>query len=348
MGRVRSAFFPRLVASLTGVTTLVLTSCSTPKPQSSMQIESREGEPLQIVTTFLPMTSFTQAVAGDRATVTQLLPPSVDPHDYQAKPQDAQRLSSADVLVKNGLSFESFLTDLITNAGNAELTVVDASEGIEEEAALAVDHSEDEHSEHAHSENKHSEDEHSEDEHSEDEHSEHDHSGQDPHVWLDPKKAVQQVENIRDALITADPDGKAVYTANAADYISELQALDREISEALAPYADQTFVTYHDFAGHFAHSYDLEVEYLVNVPESSAAPADVRRVIDAAQASSLKTLLSEPQQTGSPFAAAAKDLGIEVSTFDPLETSDRQVDAPDYYLDVMTANMNNLKAAFGE
>lgn len=323
MGRVRSAFFPRLVASLTGVTTLVLTSCSTPKPQSSMQIESREGEPLQIVTTFLPMTSFTQAVAGDRATVTQLLPPSVDPHDYQAKPQDAQRLSSADVLVKNGLSFESFLTDLITNAGNAELTVVDASEGIEEEAALAVDHSEDEHSEH-------------------------DHSGQDPHVWLDPKKAVQQVENIRDALITADPDGKAVYTANAADYISELQALDREISEALAPYADQTFVTYHDFAGHFAHSYDLEVEYLVNVPESSAAPADVRRVIDAAQASSLKTLLSEPQQTGSPFAAAAKDLGIEVSTFDPLETSDRQVDAPDYYLDVMTANVNNLKAAFGE
>ncbi len=61
----------------------------------------------------------------------------------------------------------------------------------------------------------------------------------------------------------------------------------------------------------------------------------------------LKTLLSEPQQTGSPFDAAAKDLGIEVSTFDPLETSDRDVNAADYYLEVMKENVNHLKAAFG-
>ncbi len=70
-------------------------------------------------------------------------------------------------------------------------------------------------------------------------HAEHDHSEEDPHIWLDPKKAVQQVENIRDALIAADPEGNQIYTANAADYITKLQALDQEISKTLAPYAEK-------------------------------------------------------------------------------------------------------------
>jgi zinc transport system substrate-binding protein len=298
---------------------IALSSCTATSgdPASEANTEANaETDTLQVVTTFLPMTNFAQAVAGDRAQVTQLLPLNVGPHDYQAKPQDAQRLTSADVLIENGLSFESFLKDLVANAGNADLVVVDASEGIEP-IAMAGEHHE------AHGPN-------------------------DPHVWLDPKKAIQQVENIRDALIAADPESQAIYTANAAAYIKQLQTLDQSISTALAPYAGKTFVTYHDFAEHFARSYGLAVEHLVNVPESNAAPADVQRVIKAAQASNLKTLLSEPQQQGSPFAAVAKDLGVTVSIFDPMETSGPEGLAPDYYLTVMNANLEQLEAAFGK
>ncbi|MGC1308379.1 MAG: zinc ABC transporter substrate-binding protein [Phormidesmis sp.] len=249
------------------------------------------------------MTQFTQAVAGERSQVTQLLPDNVEPHDYQAKPEDAQKLAQADVLVENGLNLESFLTDLVNNAGNKNLTVVDASEGIETD---------------------------------------------NPHVWLDPKAAVQQVENIRDALIAADPAGKDIYRANATAYIAQLQALDKEISAALVPYAGQTFVTYHDFAEPFADSYDLKVDYLVNLPEDNATPADVRRVIEAAQVSDLKTLLSEPYQQGDLLQTTAKDLGIAVSTFDPLETSGPEGQGRDYYLVVMRENLENLEAAFGK
>lgn len=120
------------------------------------------------------------------------------------------------------------------------------------------------------------------------------------------------------------------------------------MSETLAPYAGKTFVTYHDFAEYFAHSYDLKVQYLVNVPESSAFPADVQRVLKAAQASSLKTLLSEPPQQGSPFEAMAQDLGVALSTFDPMETSGPEGLDPNYYLTVMTQNLENLEAAFGQ
>lgn len=302
---------------------IALTSCTAAPNAVSQNPEVAQSEgDLQVVTTFLPMTNFTLAVAGDRAEVTQLLPANVTPHDYQSKPQDVQRLAEADVLVENGLALETFLEDLTGNADNADLIVIDASEGIET-AAMAA-----EPEEHGHEE---------------------DEQGEfDPHIWLDPKKAIQQVENIRDGLIAADPDGKDIYTDNAAAYIAQLQTLDQQMSETLAPYAGKTFVTYHEFAHYFAQSYDLKVEHLVSVPEDNAAPADVKRVIEAVQSSNLKTLLSEPQQQGSPFAALADDLGVQVSIFDPLETSGPEGRSPDYYLTTMAQNLDNLQAAFAQ
>ena len=66
---------------------------------------SPSGEPnttqgdskLQVMTTFVPITNFTKAVAGDRAQITQLMPNNVGPHDYQAKPEDVQKLAKADI-----------------------------------------------------------------------------------------------------------------------------------------------------------------------------------------------------------------------------------------------------------
>ncbi|MGF1482445.1 MAG: metal ABC transporter solute-binding protein, Zn/Mn family, partial [Cyanophyceae cyanobacterium] len=76
------------------VLALGLGSCgSNPSPSESPSTDASEdtteGE-LQVVTTFLPMTQFTKAVAGDRAEVEQLMSANTGPHDYQATPEDAQ------------------------------------------------------------------------------------------------------------------------------------------------------------------------------------------------------------------------------------------------------------------
>lgn len=112
-----------------------LGSCASNAPTTSSESPQVQASPtstqkLVVVTTFIPMTDFTKAVAGDRAEVTQLLPPNVGPHDYQAKPEDAQKLAKANVLVKNGLGMEGFLGDLVKNAGNPNLKLIDASKGI--------------------------------------------------------------------------------------------------------------------------------------------------------------------------------------------------------------------------
>src|SRR5680860_1501396 len=52
----------------------------------------------------------------------------------------------------------------------------------------------------------------------------------DPHWWQDPRNAARVVEAIRDALIEADPDGRAAYERNAAAYLDRLDRLDRAVA----------------------------------------------------------------------------------------------------------------------
>src|SRR5262249_24566664 len=49
-------------------------------------------EKLRIVTTTTDLKSLTEAVGGDRVEVMSLVPPNLDPEEYQAKPQDVVRL----------------------------------------------------------------------------------------------------------------------------------------------------------------------------------------------------------------------------------------------------------------
>ena len=307
-----------------------LSSCAPNLPitnsETSQTQPSSASSELQVVTTFLPVSRFTKAVAGDRAEVTQLLPTNVSPHEYQATPEDAQKLAKADVLVQNGLEMESFLTSLIQNAGNANLKVVDSSQGIQPISTESIEGAI----------------------------SDHDHAGGEeaghgefnPHIWLDPKRAIQQVENIRDGLVAADPDGKEIYTANAAAYIQKLQELDAETTAILQPYRGKTFVAFHDFAPYFAESYSLKANFLVDVPEDNPSPDDVKRVMDTVKATQLKTLLTEPQGGQDGFAALAQDLNVRVSTFDPMETGGAEALQPDYYLSTMRQNVKTLVTAF--
>ncbi|MCB8760398.1 metal ABC transporter solute-binding protein, Zn/Mn family [Planktothrix agardhii] len=310
---------------------LGLGSCTAnaPSNNSNASQTAATADELQVVTTFLPITQFTKAVAGDRAQVIQLLPTNVGPHDYQAKPEDVQKLAKADVLVQNGLGMEEFLDNLIKNAENANLKVIDSSQGVQTIATETI-----EGHDHGHESGEKQEE------------AKHTHGEFNPHIWIDPKRAIQQVENIRDGLIAADSSGKEIYTANATAYIQRLRDLDGETTKMLQPFAGKTFVAYHDFAPYFAASYNLKAKFLVDLPEGNPSPDDVKRVMDTVKASNLKTLLTEPQSGKDAFAGLAKDLNVRVSTFDPMETGGNEALQPDYYITTMRKNVKTLVTAF--
>ena len=100
-----------LVTRISAISLLLgLFACGSPTTSDNA---STDSEGLKVVTTFLPITLFTEAVAGDCADVTALIPPNLGPHDFQASPTDLADLGNAAVLVKNGLGIEEFLDDFI-------------------------------------------------------------------------------------------------------------------------------------------------------------------------------------------------------------------------------------------
>ena len=295
---------------------VALVSCGAPQKSDGNSDQSK----LNVVTTFLPMTLFTEAVAGECATVTALIPPNLGPHDFQATPSDIAALSNASVLVKNGLGMEYFLDKLTASAENDSLKVIDTSRGV-----AVIESDEEEDGDHGG-----------------------DHGEVNPHIWLDPLRAVQQVENIRDGLVKADPDCTDGYTQRAAAYSEKLKGLNTTFANQLKPFRGQTFIAFHDFAPYFAERYDLKAEFVVDVPEMNPTPADLQRVSNLVEESQLKALLSEPQEGDRSFNALAEDLGVNVVTFDPLETGSEEASKqPDTYFKVMDRNVAALIKSFG-
>ena len=282
--------------------------------------KTQPDRPLQVVTTILPITEFTKAVAGSCAKVQPLIPANRGPHDFQATPNDLVLVSKADVLVKNGLGLETFLDKLITSADNPNLKVIDSSRGVatlgNPEAELGHDH-------------------------------DHDHGSVNPHIWLDPVLAEQQVNTIRDGLIAAKPACKSQFMANAAAFTAQLRILDTELAAQFKPFYGKTFVVFHDFHAYFAKRYGLKGTFVVDVPEENPTPDDLKRVASTAQKSQLKALLTEPQEGAGPFEALAKDLGVKVGEFDSMETGPEMAQQPASYFLVMRRNAKALVNAFG-
>lgn len=125
-----------------------------------------------------------------------------------------------------------------------------------------------------------------------DEASDHHHDG-DPHFWFDPTLVVKYVENIRDGLIAADPQGAEGYTANAAAYIARLNELDAWIKTQVEqiPAERRLLVTDHETFGYFADRYGFRVVGAI-VPSvtSGATPS----------AQEMAALVEQIRETGAP------------------------------------------------
>jgi zinc transport system substrate-binding protein len=310
---------------LLGALTLLLVSCRAPErgsaPPASPAPPEAPGR-LRVVTTVLPITLFTRAVASGCAAVEPLLPSDVGPHDVQTSPSQLARLRGADVLVINGLGLETFLDKLIEAAGQPQLRVIDASRGIPP-LASSEQHAGHDGGDHGHA-----------------------HGAVNPHVWLDPRRAARQVATIRDGLIAADPACRERYAANATSLLGELDRLDADLARQLAPYAGRAFVAFHDAAPYFAERYRLRAHFLVDVPEENPSPADLQRVARLVRDSDLRALLAEPQAAGRSFQSLARDLGLRVAVFDPMETGPTTA-TPGHYAETMRRNGRELVSAFG-
>lgn len=97
---------------------------------SSATAQESKGK-LEIVTTLFPTYDFAKQIGKDKINVSLLLPPGVESHTFEPKPQDVVRINKADVFIYTGKYMEPWAEDLLKGVSNKNLLVVDASTGIE-------------------------------------------------------------------------------------------------------------------------------------------------------------------------------------------------------------------------
>ncbi len=290
---------------------------NTNKDVKAEQTPAQKSPKTKVVTTFLPVYLFTKAVAGDVADIEMLVKPGTEIHEYQGTPTNVKAIATAKILVKNGLALEEFLTDTIKNAENPQLTEIDASKGIQAINKISpID--------------KTATGEH-----------DHDHQSGNPHVWLDPVLAKQQIINIRDGLIIADPANKANYQTNAAAYIQKLDSLNNQFQQTIKQTPNCTFITFHDAFPYLAKRYNIKQLAVVEIPEKQLSPTDVQKVINTVKKYKVKALFSEPGLDNKLLTSISQDLGLTVRTLDSLETGDTN---PEYYFKAMKANLESLSS----
>lgn len=221
-----------LATALAAVAAIALSGCSNSGPPPF------EGPPVRAVCTTTIVADVVQRVGGDRARVETLMGPGIDPHRYLPTAGDRARLESAHLVFYNGLHLEGKMVDTFEKS-NGRMRAVAVTRTID---------------------------------HGQLRHAEIDGGGEhDPHVWFDVRLWMKTVECVRDELSALDPDGRNLYHSNAQTYLTELDALDKEIRAKLdtVPKEKRVLVTSHDAFGYFGRAYGFDVRGLQGVSTAS-------------------------------------------------------------------------------
>jgi ABC-type Zn uptake system ZnuABC Zn-binding protein ZnuA len=285
-----------------------------------------EVAPIQVLASTTFLANITQNVAGDRVKVGSLLPFGADPHTYQAVPSDVTTITESNVLILNGVDYEHFIDPLLENA-DGERLVITASDGIEP----------------------HQMQEHEGEEHAEEGEEEHGHEAGDPHMWLDPNLVITYVENIRDGLSEADPEGAEAYAANADAYIAQLKDLDTFIKEQVEsiPAERRLLVTNHEAMGYFAERYGFEIVHTIlpsSSSDASASAQEIASVIEAIKASGAPAIFLDEVENPALAEQIASETGVKVVDTLHLETLTDGEPAPTY-IEMMKYNVTQIVEA---
>ncbi len=217
----------------------------------------RKGDRLSIVTTSFPPYDFARAVAGDSADITMLLSPGAEAHSYEPTPLDIAKIQQCDVFVCIGGEGEVWVDKILDSLDTSDMTVICLFDYVQPLAEEEVEGaSPDGHRHHDH------------DDHDDDEAFDHIHDEVlaaaeedaefDEHIWTSPRNAILCVNGVAEAMCGRTPDSAELYRANAADYTSQLEQLDREFYEMVQSSPKNTIIVGDRFPFRYlAHDYGL-------------------------------------------------------------------------------------------
>lgn len=268
-------------------------------------------EKLKVVATTTFIADFTKAVAGDQAEVISLMPVGGDPHIYDPVPGDARKIAQADLILKNGLTLEGWLNEMIENSGTLA-DVVTITQGIK--PIQSSDHA----------------------------------NAYDPHAWMDALNAIIYAQNIRDALIRADSRNASTYRARFEAYKLQLEELDRFVEAEIKriPESQRILATTHDAFRYYGNRYGLRVESVLGTStDAEVRMEDLNHLAKQIEQYQIPAVFVESTISPKLLKQLARNLNIGVGESLFADSLGDEESGADTYLKMMRQNTNRIVAA---
>lgn len=296
---------------------LSLVGCST--KTTDKPAANDKDTTLKVVASFYPMADFAEKIGGDKVSVTCLVAPGMEAHDWEPSTTDMALLEEADLFIINGAGMEPWATDLIQSLSNKNLVVVDASEGL-----TLLEETEN--------------------------HDGHDHGDKDPHIWLNPLYAKHQMAVMMAAFKNHDGKNSQTYEANYETWATKCDELDQNFRETLSPLNKKDILVSHQAFGYLCDAYGLNQIAIEGLsPEGEPNPARMAEIVNFMNQHHTKVIFYEENTSPKVAEAIARDTGAETMVLNPLESlSQEQLDAGEDYFSVMTTNLKGLHHALSD
>lgn len=273
-----------LTGCLAILTSIMLIGCG--KENTSVDKESKSK--LEVTVSIYPLKEFTEKIAGDKANVICLVPDNMEPHDYEPKTKDFEKLMKSDLFIYNGLGMESWVDQVNKTLEGSDVDALNVSEGINVRKEEGVD---------------------------------------DPHIWLSLKNAEKESENIKNELIKLDSDNKDYYEANYNNFKEELEGVYNEYKPKFQELTKKDFITGHAAFGYLCDEFGLQQKSVENLfGEGEPTPKQLEDLVIFCKENNIKTVFSEALASQKVSETLAKEVGAEVVPILTLEAKEDDKD----------------------
>ena len=273
---------------------------------------ARAEEPTRVFVSIEPQRYFVESIGGSLVQVSVMVQPGASPATYEPKPRQMADLSKARIYFAIGVPFENTWLKKIA-AANPQMWVVHTDQGIEKIPMAAYQHH-DEREEHHGKGEDHKKGE-LEGYTGQEWH--HEHGILDPHIWLSPPLVKIQARTILNAFQQMDPSRRNAYEANYHQFVSRIDALDKELKKTFAGKQGLQFMVFHPSWGYFAQAYGLR-QVPIEVEGKDPKPGQLKGLIEHAREKGIRVVFAQPQFSTKSATLVAREIGGQVVFADPL------------------------------
>jgi len=286
-------------------------------PACSKTGKSQDSGKLKVVTTIFPLYDFVRVVGGDAVDLHLLLPPGVEPHSFEPRPEDMMTIARADIFIYTNSGMEPWAEKLLSGiTKNGKPVKIEAGLGTRSiNAADANGHN-------------------------------HKTGAKDPHVWLDIANAEQMIDTIASALSAGLPGKKELFKANANAYKVRLKAIDDRYRAGLSDCDTREFI----HGGHYAFAYLADRYNLHYISaygvsaDSEPTPKKMMELIDTIRRHKLTSVFYEELLSPAVARSVAEETGAALLKLHGIHNVTRQeLDANVTYTDLMEQNLTALR-----